>query len=354
MPEKIKLTINGKRCEGEKGQTILEVANAYDIWIPTLCYDPRLIPFGACRLCLVSVEGARALLPACTAEITPDMKVTTSNERIESIRKTIIELLLSDHPADCMTCESTGACTLQELAYKYGVKETPYKGDTHSYHLMDANPVIERDQDKCVLCGRCIRICEEVTGPGVYGFVGRGFDGIATTPYEHELEDTPCLFCGQCISTCPVGALSSKLSRGLGRPWEFEKTDTVCPYCGVGCTLTLWVKDNEVENVTAPLDAGVNRGNLCVKGRFGFGYISSPDRLKQPLIRDRKGVLKKATWAEALALVAKKLKAIEKKDGPDSIGGLASARCTNEENYLFQKFMRSVIGTNNVDHCARL
>lgn len=354
MPDKIKLTIDGKKCEGTKGQTILEVANECDIWIPTLCYDPRLAPYGACRLCLVSVEGARGLLPACTTEITPGMKVKTSNERIESIRRTIVELLLSDHPADCMTCESTGACTLQDLAYKFGVKESPYGGESHEYHVMDSNPVIDRDPDKCVLCGRCVRICEEITGAGVYGFVGRGFDGTVGTPYDHQMEETPCLFCGQCISTCPVGALTSKISKGVGRPWEFEKTDTICPYCGVGCTLTLWTRDNQVMNVTAPMDMGVNRGNLCVKGRFGFGYIASGERLTQPLVRGDDGKLIKTSWDRAIKLVASKLAETRDKYGPDAIGGLSSARCTNEENYLFQKFMRAVVGTNNVDHCARL
>jgi predicted molibdopterin-dependent oxidoreductase YjgC len=354
MPDEIQVTIDGKRCTGRRGQTILEVARENGIWIPTLCYEERLSPYGACRVCLVAVEGARALLPACYAEITPDMVVTTSNERIDSIRRTIIELLLSDHPTDCMTCESTGNCTLQDLAYRYGIKESPYKGDTHSYHLLDDNPVIERDLNKCVLCGRCVRICEEVVGAGVYCFVARGFDAIVSTPYDHELEDSPCLFCGQCVSTCPVGALSSKLSIGVGRPWELEKTDTICPYCGVGCTLTLWTRDNKVVNVTAPLDGGVNRGNLCVKGRFGYQYIDSPERLTRPLIKGKDGRFRKVTWEKAIKTVSERLSEVKEKEGPDAIGGLACARATNEDNYVFQKFIRAVVGTNNVDHCARL
>lgn len=354
MPDDLKITIDGKRCRGVSGRTVLEVAQENDIWIPTLCHDPRLAPYGACRLCLVEVEGARGLLPACTAEITPDMVVRTENKRINSIRRTIIELLLSDHPADCMTCESAGACTLQDLAYRYGVKESPFKGETHAYHLLDDNPLIERDPDKCVLCGRCVRICEEVVGAGVYGFVARGFDTIVSTPYEHRLEESPCLFCGQCVSTCPVGALSSKISKGTGRPWELERTDTVCPYCGVGCSLTLMTRDNKVVRVSAPMDKGVNRGNLCVKGRFGYQYIDSRERLKYPMIRGADGKLRRATWVKAIATVAGRLSEIREENGPDSIGGLSSARCTNEENYLFQKFMRAVVGTNNVDHCARL
>lgn len=354
MPEGIRLTIDGRRCVGRKGQTILEVARENGIWIPTLCFDERMEPYGACRVCLVEVEGARALLPSCTSEITPDMVVRTSNERIDSIRRTVVELLLSDHPADCMTCESNGACALQDLAYRYGVKESPYKGESHSYHFMDDNPVIDRDPDKCILCGRCVRICEEVVGAGVYGFVGRGFDTTVGTPYGRTLEESPCMFCGQCVSTCPVGALTSKLSRGKGRPWELEETDTTCPYCGVGCTLTLWTRDNRVVNVTAPPDRGVNKGNLCVKGRFGFQYIDSPDRLKHPMVRGKDGRLRKTTWSKAISVVAETLSGIVDKHGADAVGGLSSARCTNEENYLFQKFMRAAVGTNNVDHCARL
>lgn len=354
MPDEITLTIDGKECKGRKGQTILEVATRCDIWIPTLCYEKRLAPYGACRICLVEVEGARAFLPSCYAEATDGMVVRTSNERIESIRRTIVELLLSDHPADCMTCESTGQCTLQDLAYRYGIKESAYKGDTHTYSLLDDNPVVERDLNKCILCGRCVRICEEVVGAGVYGFVARGFDSIVSTPYDHPLEESPCLFCGQCISTCPVGALSSKLAKGQGRIWELDKTDTVCPYCGVGCTLRLHTRDNTVVGVTAPLDAGVNKGNLCVKGRFGYQYINSPERLTRPLIKGKDGRFRKASWDRALGLVARNLKQVVKEGGPDAVGGLASARCTNEENYLFAKFMRAVVGTNNVDHCARL
>lgn len=354
MPEEMKLTIDGKRCIGRKGQTILEVARENGIWIPTLCYEERLEPYGACRICLVEVEGARGLLPSCTTEITEGMKVRTENKRINSIRKTIIELLLSDHPVDCMTCESTGSCSLQDLAYHYGIKESAYKGETHEYHLMDDNPVIDRDPNKCILCGRCVRICEEVVGAGVYGFVNRGFDSIVGTPYDHQLEESPCLFCGQCISTCPVGALTSKLSRGMGRPWELEHTDTTCPYCGVGCTLRLWTRENKVVKVTAPMDKGVNRGNLCVKGRFGYQYIGSPERLKHPLVRGKDGKLRKTSWKKAMDLVSSRISEVKERHGADAVGGLSSARCTNEENYIFQKFMRAAVGTNNVDHCARL
>ncbi len=354
MSGEIRLKIDGKACSGLKGETILEVARRNEIWIPTLCYDERLEPYGACRLCLVEVKGARGLLPACTTEITEGMEVRTSTKRIESIRRTVIELLLSDHPDDCMTCESAGSCVLQDLAYRYGVKRSPYAGETHKYGILNGNPLIERDPNKCVLCGRCVRICEEVVGAGVYGFVNRGFDAIVSTPYDHSLLDTPCLFCGQCISACPVGALTSKISKGKGRYWDVKKTDTICPYCGVGCTITLWTKENRIVNVTAPIDKGVNKGDLCVKGRFGYQFVNSPDRLKSPLVRQRDGSLKRVSWKKAVSYIAENFARIREQYGPDSIAGLASARCTNEENYVFQKFIRAAIGTNNVDHCARL
>ncbi len=354
MSGEIKLKIDGKVCLGIKGETILEVARRNEIWIPTLCYDERLEPYGACRLCLVEVKGARGFLPSCTTEINDGMEVRTSTKRIESIRRTIIELLLSDHPEDCMTCESAGLCVLQDLAYRYGVRKSPYAGGSHKYEILNGNPLIERDPNKCVLCGRCVRICEDVVGAGVYGFVRRGFDAIVSTPYERSLLDSPCLFCGQCVSACPVGALTSKISKGKGRLWDVKKTDTICPYCGVGCTITLWVKENRIVNVTAPVGKGVNKGNLCVKGRFGYQFVNSPDRLKSPLIRQKDGSFMRVGWKTAVSYVAENLSRIRDKYGPDSIAGLASARCTNEENYIFQKFMRAAIGTNNIDHCARL
>ncbi len=352
--EEIRLSIDAKKCTGRPGLTILEVARENDIWIPTLCYDKRLKPYGSCRICLVEVEGAKGLVPACAMEVAPGMVVKTSSKRIESIRRTVIELLLSDHPVDCMTCESTGSCTLQDLAYHYGIKESSYKGEVRSFELRDDNPLIERDQKKCVLCGRCVRMCEDVVGASVYGLVGRGLEATVSTPYNRTLEESPCLFCGQCISTCPVGALTSKISEGAGRPWELETTDTICPYCGVGCTLRLWTRDNKVVNVSAPMDKGVNRGNLCVKERCGCQYINSPDRLKYPLVRGNDGRLRKASWNKAISLVEEKFAGVRDKHGGDAVCGLSSARCTNEENYLFQKFMRAVVGTNNVDHCARL
>jgi predicted molibdopterin-dependent oxidoreductase YjgC len=349
----VNLTINDNKIAAAQGRTILDVAEENGIFIPHLCHDPRLKPYGACRVCLVEVEGARGPVPSCATPVAEGMVVKTDTVALYEIRKTIVELLLANHPTECLTCQSAGNCALQDLAYMFGIEELRFNGERKKQTIEDYNPVIERDHRKCILCGRCVRICDEVMGIRVWGFVNRGFDAVVTTPYEQSLFDTKCVFCGQCVSTCPTGALTEKLSKYRGRIWETEQTQTVCPYCGVGCQITLHTKNHEVVGVTSKAGTGVNNGNLCVKGRFGYGFVNHPDRLKSPLIRKR-GKLVEASWDEAIEQVAKNFSKIKKKHGSDSIAGLSSAKCTNEENYLMQKFMRAVIGTNNVDHCARL
>ncbi len=352
--QEVHLNINGVDVIAEKGCTILEAAAENGIKIPTLCHEDRLEPYGACRICVVEVEDARGLLPACTTVATDGMVIKTETDELKRIRSTIIELLLSDHPLDCMTCESAGSCELQDLAYEYGVKDVYFVGEKHEYEKFVDGPLIERDYNKCILCGRCVRICREVQGVGVYDLMNRGFDAVPGTPFDKPLEESSCEFCGQCISTCPTGAIITLPSAGKGREWEMEKTKTTCTYCGVGCQLYLNVKDGKVVKVTSDYALGEpNHGNLCVKGRFGYDFIHHPDRLTKPLIK-KGGRFNEATWEEALDVVSKKLLDVKEKNGPDSIFVLTSARCTNEENYLLQKLTRAVIGTNNVDHCARL
>ncbi|RJQ38534.1 MAG: 4Fe-4S dicluster domain-containing protein [Nitrospiraceae bacterium] len=344
----IKLTIDNKIIEVAEGTTVLDAARMLNIEIPTLCHHPKLTPFGGCRLCIVEVKGVPRPLTSCTTPVSEGMEVVTSTPAIEDLRKTVLELILSDHPNDCMICEKAGDCALQELAYFYGIKENRLEGERRIYKKKDGNPFIERDMEKCILCGRCVKVCEEVEGVGAIDFTYRGFQSKICPTFEKDLD---CEFCGQCIAVCPTGALTGKAWKQQGRIKDTRETETTCGYCGCGCSLTLHVRGNEVIKIDSREDT-INEGWLCVKGRFGYTFINSPDRLKKPLIK-RNGRFEEASWNEALDYIAERLKKIKKEHGPDSIAGLSSARCTNEENYLFQKFIRAAIGTNNVDHCAR-
>lgn len=355
-----KVKIDHKSIDVPEGTTVLDAARMLDIPIPTLCHHPKLTPFGGCRLCLVEIKGIPRPVTSCTTPVSDGMEVFTSTPLIEDLRKTVLELILSDHPNDCMVCEKAGDCTLQELAYFYGLRENRFEGERRRYTKRDGNPFIERDLEKCILCGRCVKVCDEVQGVGAIDFGYRGFSSKICTPFEKDLD---CEFCGQCVSVCPTGALTGKQWAFKGRQKDVREVETVCTYCGTGCNITLHVRRNEIVRVSSREDTW-NEGWLCVKGRFGYKFVNSPDRLRKPLIRtgpkevfdvEKAGqYFREATWEEALDLVASRLREIKEANGPDSIGGLSSARCTNEENYIFQKFMRAVIGTNNVDHCARL
>lgn len=347
----INLTIDEQSVSVAKGATVLEAARSHGIHIPTLCHHPKLSAFGGCRLCIVEIKGIPRPVSSCTTPASDGMEVTTNTQALKDLRKTVLELLLSDHPNDCMTCEGAGDCTLQELAYFHGVRGGGgrFKGERRQYQDTDRNPFIWRSMEKCILCGRCVKVCDEVQGVGAIDFAYRGFSSKICPPYERDLD---CEFCGQCVSVCPTGALTGKMWTRKGRQVDVEQVETVCSYCGTGCNITAHVRENNVIRVTSR-SSTLNEGWLCVKGRFGYGFINSPERLKTPLIR-KDGNLAPASWDEALDLVAKKLASIKEEFGPDSIGGLSSARCTNEDNYVFQKFMRSTLGTNNVDHCARL
>lgn len=344
-----RITIDGRMIEVADTATILQAAKLLGIPIPTLCHHPKLTPFGGCRLCIVEINGMPKPVTSCTTTVSNGMEVTTSSPYLQKLRKTVLELILSDHPNDCMICEKAGDCTLQNLAYDYGIRENRFQGERRVYAKRDGNPFIERDLEKCILCGRCVKVCDEIQGVEAIDFGYRGFNAKICTNYEQDLD---CEFCGQCVSVCPTGALTGKLWNKKGRKDHQTEVDTICPYCGTGCTLTAHVKDNEILKITSK-EQTLNEGWLCVKGRFGYRFVNSPERLTRPLIK-KDGTFEEVSWHDALDHVAKRLSEIKAKYGADAIGGLSSARCTNEENYAFQKLIRGGIGTNNVDHCARL
>ena len=347
----IDLTIDNMQVNVAEETTILDAARELGIMIPTLCHDPRLKPYGGCRLCIVEIKGMPRPVSSCTTPAAQGMVVMTHSDRLHRLRRTIVELLLSDHPNDCMVCEKAGDCTLQELAYFYGLRENRFHGEKREFEEHDSNPFIQRDMNKCILCGKCVRVCDEVMGVNAIDFAYRGLATRISTPYEKNLD---CEFCGQCMSVCPTGALTSRVWAGEGRRMNVKYTDTICSYCGCGCNITLHSVRNRIVKVTSSADNG-NKGWLCVKGRFGYEFVNSPDRLTTPLIRKKKGrALEPASWDEAISLINDRFTKISDKHGPDALAGLASGRVTNEENYAFQKFFRTVIGTNNIDHCARL
>jgi predicted molibdopterin-dependent oxidoreductase YjgC len=346
------LSLDGKTVEFTPGQTLLEVAQDHGVDIPTLCHLKGVRATGSCRICVVEVKGARTLMASCSTPAAPGMEVSTNTEMIHKTRKLITELLVTSGSHNCMTCESNGDCRLQDLVYRYGITEMPFPLTPQLYPTETENPFIIRDFSRCILCGRCVQACNEVVVNRAIDLGYRGSKSKVVTGGDGPYHLSDCVFCGQCVEVCPVGALTAKKAKGLGRPWEIEKVRTTCPYCGVGCQQWLHMKDGRIAKVTAVEDAMPNQGRLCVKGRFAYDFIYSDDRLKTPLIKEN-GDFREASWDEALDLVATKFKDIIKKDGPDAIAGVSCARSINEDSYQMQKLFRAVIGTNNIDHCAR-
>jgi formate dehydrogenase alpha subunit len=339
------LTINGRAVTVEEGRTVLDACRTAEAYVPTLCHDPQLEPYGACRLCIVKVEGLRGLPTACTTPAADGMNVTTEDSEILDVRRWTMQLLLTDHPLDCLTCAQCGKCGLQEVAEYLGVRERVLKPMAREAKSDDSNACYAIDMSRCILCGLCVRACDEIQHLGAIDLVKRGYASAVEPFGGGPIIDSICETCGECVERCPTGALTVR--RDL-RPER--EVSTVCPYCGTGCRIMLGARGDAAVSARGDVDAPVSQGRLCVKGRFGsFEFVSHPDRLTMPLIRDGEG-FRDASWEEAMALVAGELKTYR----GDAFGGLTSAKVTNEDNYVFQKFVRAAMGTNNVDHCARL
>ncbi len=347
------ITIDGKPYEAQACDTVLQVALRNGVHIPNLCHDDRMEPSGSCRMCIVEIEGVRGLPTSCTMPVSDGMVVRTHTEQIEAIRRTDLRLLLSDHPNDCLRCERNGGCRLQDLAYEYRLDFPTKPYEKHTNNLVeDDNPFIVRDYAKCIMCARCVRICDEVQGASALTIAGRGFEARIATFNDGGLMDSSCELCGHCVDTCPVGALIDRKRIGRGRRDDFVPVKTTCSHCGVGCGLILLVRNGRLVAVEPDHASPVSRGSLCVKGRYAYDFVHAEDRLTTPLIR-RNGQLEPATWDEALDYTAGRMKEILAESGPDAFCGWCSSCCTNESNYLFMKLMRAVIGTNTVDNCAR-
>jgi formate dehydrogenase major subunit len=374
--DKKTIFLDGKEVEIVEGQTILETAESHGIHIPTLCHLKGTTPTGACRICLVEVDGRNSLFPACSTPVSPGMKISTESPRVVTARKMIIELLLASGNHNCSIssqgtegwtdfqlqshedegeadlCAAWGDCKLQELAHRYQVKLDKFAHKKSAYAIEDMNPMIIRDFSRCILCGRCVQACNEVQVNRAISFGYRGTESKIVASGDRPLATSDCVFCGECVQACPVGALIEKKARDTWRPWNSEKIRTTCPYCGVGCQQWLHVKDGTVLKVTGIDDAEPNKGRLCVKGRFGYDFIYSQERLRTPLIRENDS-FRQASWDEALDLITNKFREIIASHGPDAIAGVSCARSINEDSYQMQKLFRAVLGTNNIDHCAR-
>jgi len=352
--------IDGKPYEiGSNHTSILKFVKSYlgEKKVPTLCDDPNLAPYGACRVCSVEValekDGPTKVVASCHTPVGENQHIFTSNDELQKLRKNIVELVLTDHPMNCKTCEVDQNCELQTVANDLGIKEHRYnnpkqhkgipKDTSHAYMRMNL--------DNCINCGRCVRACDEIQGSFVLTMSGRGFESRITTDNDMLFGDSSCVSCGACAHTCPTDAISDVFQSKSAK--VDKKVRTTCSYCGVGCNLEASIKDGKVVAIDTPKETEVNAGHTCIKGRYAFGFYDHPDRLRSPLIK-RNGKFEEASWDEAYDYIKNKLDKIKKDNGPDAIAGISSARCTNEENYVFQKMIRAVVGTNNIDCCARI
>ena len=346
MPELVQLTIDGKAVPVPPGTLLIDAAKQAGIEIPSFCYYPGLSLQGACRMCLVAIEKMPKLQTACTTVVTNGMVVHTDTAEVANARKAMLEFVLTNHPLDCPVCDKGGECELQDAAFRYGAAETRFLETKLHKEEKKFSSLVYYDRPRCILCYRCIRICDEGMDVNAYGI---GFRGASSEIIPNHGEHLECEECGACIDICPVGALTSGTYRYKTRPWELTYTGTICNHCGDGCKTTLSLRHNEIIRANNRDHSGINGEFLCVKGRFGWDFVNSKKRLLAPLLR-RNGKQEEGTWEEALHLTVERLKAVLAQHGPESVAVIGSNRTTNEENYVLQRFARTVLGTHNVDH----
>jgi len=349
-PKLVNLTVDGQKITSPAGTLLIEACKTVGIEVPSFCYYPNLSLQGACRMCLVRIEKMPKLQTACTTAITEGMVVTTDSDEIRQARKSMVELVLGNHPLDCPVCDAGGECELQDMTFSYGAAESKFIDLKNHRDEQQWSPVVYFDRPRCILCYRCVRVCGEGMDVWALGVQNRG---VVSTILPNQQDHLECEECGMCIDICPVGALTSGAYRYKTRPWEMKHVGTTCTHCADGCKTTLGVRRNDTGTEIVRGDnrdkSGINGDFLCIKGRYAFDFANHEDRLKQPLVR-RNGRLVGATWEEAFELIGRRFREIRDRDGGKAIGVIGSTRTSNEENYLLQKFARVVVGTNNVDH----
>ncbi|MFT5291489.1 MAG: putative molibdopterin-dependent oxidoreductase YjgC [Planctomycetota bacterium] len=353
------LRMDGEEVSFTPGDTLYEIAERLRLEVPTLCYDPRLEAFGACRLCVVEVEGIRNPVASCTTKATAGMVVLTSSEKLEKHRKILMEMVISENPPGATTGDidplrGYASQEMSVLAKRYSVDGSRFLGaQSGRSKPEDPNPMILRDYDNCISCYRCVRVCAEQEGDYAISIAGRGFATQITVEFDGELNNSACTFCGQCVQTCPTGALGDlRAMEHVDKPGEVEETRSICPYCGVGCSVDILSKGDDIVGVRPAMDGPANEGALCVKGQFGWEWAGHKDRLKTPMVR-KNGKLVPAPWEEALDRAAKGFAKARADHGRHSVYAIASGRAPHESSYAVQKFMRSGFGTHFIDNCSR-
>src|SRR5690606_27574650 len=352
-------TVDGIPVAVPPGTSVMRAAKLAGVDIPKLCATDSLEAFGSCRLCLVQIDGARGTPASCTTPVAPGMVVHTQTDKLAKLRRGVMELYISDHPLDCLTCSANGDCELHDMAGVTRLREVPYRpGVDAGANHMDApkdtsNPYFDFDASKCIVCSRCVRACDEIQGTLALTIESRGFDSKVAAGAGVPFFESDCVSCGACVQACPTATLQEKSVVELGMPTR--SVVTTCAYCGVGCSFKAELRGDELVRMVPYKDGGANEGHSCVKGRFAFGYATHPDRVLTPRVRESfTDPWREVSWEEAISFVARRLREIQAEHGTGSIGAITSSRTTNEEVYAVQKMVRAVFGNNNVDTCARV